>query len=155
MSGTKKPRKQYRPSWNRGNAMLRHQPWKVAAVFGSVEKIIEQLDTDGTITTDEDGMPLFRDDFDGCFYAMAPSLRGLTDAFDLHSTRNNRPTTTAGLLALLAKLEAKEEVDDDDIAKARASVGMMRAEAMNFSAHYADRIVRDTQIKLELEGLAA
>ncbi|SIT50492.1 conserved hypothetical protein [Paraburkholderia piptadeniae] len=155
MPGTKKPRKPFRPSWNRGGVMLRTQPWKVAAVFGSVEKILDQLDTDGTITTAEDGTPLFRDDSDQCFYEMAPSLRGLTDAFDLHSSRNTRPVTTAGLLALLAKLEAKEEVDDDDIAIARESVRLMRAESMNFTADYANQIVRDTQIKFELERLAA
>ena len=153
MPGNKKTGKQRRPKWNAGGTLLRHEPWKIAGVFAPIEAILSELERDGTVTTDQNGKPLFFDKTEGHCYAMGPSIRGLTDAFDLHSRRNNRPITTNGLAVLCLKLEMRREVEAADIAAAKRSVTAMRAESAHMTSAYASRLVRDVQISFELENV--
>jgi hypothetical protein len=153
MAGNKKQGKPYRPKWNAGGTLLRHEMWKIAAVFAPIEAILAELEHDGTVTTDQNGKPLFFDKTEGHCYEMGPSIRGLTDAFDLHSRRNNRPITTNGLAVLCLKLEMRREVEAADIAAAKRSVAAMRAESAHMTSAYASRLVSDTQLKFELEDV--
>lgn len=151
---SKKPRKPYRQKWNAGGKLLRHEPWKISGVFGPIESIIDQLDTDGTVLTDDSGAALFVDHVDGDHYRMGPSLRGVTDAFDLHSRRNERPILTNGLAVLYLKLEGRHNIEQRDIDAARRSVSAMRSECAQMTSAYASRLVRDVQIQFELEAVS-
>jgi hypothetical protein len=153
MAGNKKARKPYQPKWNAGGRLLRHEMWKISAVFTPVEAIVEQLEHDGTVTTDESGAPVFSDRTEGCYYAMGPSIRGLTDAFDLHSNRNKRPILTNGLAVLCGKLELGHEITALDIAAAKRSIASMRQESAHMTSRYASALVADVQLKFELEDV--
>lgn len=152
MAGTKKTRKPYQPKWNAGGTLLRHEMWKISAVFTPVEAIVDQLERDGTVMTDENGVPVFSDRTEGCYYAMGPSIRGLTDAFDLHSNRHKRPILTNGLAVLCGKLELGHEITELDIAAAKRSIAAMRHEAAQMTSRYASALVQDVQLKFELEA---
>lgn len=158
MPGNKKPRKKKASGTVRafkalqdGGPLLKHQPWKLQAVFGTVQGIVDRIDTQGTVDYNDEGTPMFHDPYDQCWYPIEPSLRGMCDAFDIHSSRFNRPVVTAGLLAFIKKLKDHEEVDDDDIAAARDSIYRMTVEASHMTSAYATAIVRDSQIKFALE----
>ncbi len=101
MAGNKKPRKKYQPRWNGGNVKLKTEPWKVAAVFGPLENILDELESDGTVSSMPDGTPIFQDTNDGCWYPMAPALMGVVDAYEIHEKRTGRsmvsgPSSTSG-----------------------------------------------------------
>jgi hypothetical protein len=151
MAGNKKPRRPYTPRWDQGNKLLMHEPWRLRAVFGTVEAIMDMIEQDDTITTDADGVPIFCDAFDGCWYPVEPSLRGMCDAFDIHSTRWSRPVLTDGLLNLITKLKNDEQLVEQDLRDARASINSMKREASHMSVEYAKAIVKDSQIKFALE----
>jgi len=154
MARSTKPRKKYVPKWNAGKT-LRTEPWKVAAVFGPVESILDRLERDGEISIDPDDRPLFNDQIDGNHYALAPSMRGLTDAFDLHRERQGKPLVSSGLLGLVSRLESGDDIDQADIDAARKSVAAMRADALEMSGEYAAGLVKTCQIKFEMEALRA
>lgn len=151
MAGNKKPRKQYRPRWNGGNVRLKAEPWKVAAVFGPLENILDELESEGTVSTMPDGTPIFQDTNDGCWYPMAPALNGVVDAYEIHQTRTGRAMPLATLRQLAHKLEIQMPLFKADTDAARAALEALKAETMQMNAGYAKDLVRTVQIRIEFE----
>lgn len=58
MAASKKPRKPHRKCWNAGGVLLKSEPWKVRAVFGPLEAILDQLEQHGTVDIAGNGAPV-------------------------------------------------------------------------------------------------
>jgi hypothetical protein len=154
MPGNKKPRKKHTPR-SRDDMLLRHQPWKVAQVFGTLDGIMHALETDGEFRLDEDDTPMYRDPFDQCWYPIGPSLRGMCDAFDIHAARKGIPEVTEGVRNLYTLIEEGQELCQTDLDMAYRAIAAMKREAMSMTSAYATQIVIDSQIKFELDDRAA
>lgn len=149
-----KPRKKFVPRDPR-SIKLRVLPWRVAAVFNPIESILSQLETDGTITTSEDGMPMFKDEGDGTWYASADALEGLIEAFDIHRLRADRGYSLEPLRELAVKVRDLAPVYLEDIQAARQCLAVLRAESLEMTAGYAADLIRDFKKNDEIITLMA
>ncbi|MFY1847923.1 hypothetical protein [Achromobacter dolens] len=87
MTHARKPRrKQYRPRPARLPMLIKAQQ-----TLAPLEAIIDQIDRDGTVTTNARGVPIFLCLEDGEWYASAPAIAGMADFFDMWATRHVSP----------------------------------------------------------------
>ena len=147
----KRPKKQYRPR-PQGAVKLRTQPWRVAAVFSPLEAILRQIEETGTVTTDVQGMPIFKDANDGTWYATCPAIGGVIDAYATHEIRSGRPMPLESLRRFAKKLEYSSPLTDEDCDAVKRDLITLRRETMAMTVDYAASLVRTTQIKIELES---
>ncbi|WP_027798276.1 hypothetical protein [Paraburkholderia dilworthii] len=152
MSRSQKPRKKYNPQSRAGHVKLRAQPWKIHAVFEPVEAILEEIEQSGMVSVTEEGKPIFSELAHNDVYEFVPSLCGLIDAFDLHAERNALPIVTDPLKQVCVKLDRGEMLDQYDIANSRWSIAELKKQSGDMQADYAYRLIRDIQIKFELEA---
>lgn len=152
MAGNKKPRRRYNPKSRAGQVKLRAQPWKIHAVFEPVEVILDEIEQSGMVSVTEDGTPIFSELAHNDVYEFVPSLCGLIDAFDLHAERNSLPVVTDGLKLVCVKLDKGEMLDQYDLAGARQSIAALKKQSGDMEADYAHRLIRDVQIKFEIEA---
>jgi hypothetical protein len=152
MGATKKRGKKYNPQSRAGHVKLRAQPWKIHAVFEPVEAILDEIEHSGMVSVTEDGKPIFSELAHNDVYEFVPSLCGLIDAFDLHAERNSLPIVTDALKLVCVKLDKEQMLDQYDLAGARQSIAALKAQSGDMEADYASRLIRDVQIKFELEA---
>ncbi|AHB08507.1 hypothetical protein U875_14155 [Pandoraea pnomenusa 3kgm] len=152
MSRQKKPRnKRYSPGRNGCGVRLRAELWKVAAVFGPLEQILDELEGEGTVSATLNGTPIFQDTNDGCWYEMVPALTGFIDAYEIHESRCGRAMPLEPLRLLARKLDVGMPLFDTDTVPARAALATLKAETMNMRADYARDLVQTVRIQVEQE----
>lgn len=151
MSVSKKPRKSHRPAWNSGGVLLKSQPWKMQAVFGPLESILDQLERDGTVDIAGNGAPIFKDQNDGHWYCTVSALNGVIDAYEIHERRFSRSLNLEPLRRLSNKLRIGMPIFESDTKDSRACLARMRVETMRMTADYAKQLIKDFQIKEALE----
>lgn len=132
-------------------ATLRTQPWRVAAVFGPLEAVIAQIEQSGTVTADGQGMPIFKDGNDGCWYATVPALEGIIDAYQTHELRSGRAMPLDRLRQFARKLEYSSPLTLADCGAVKEDIEVLRRETMSMTVDYASSLVTTTQIKIELQ----
>lgn len=152
MAGNKKPRRRYSPQSRAGHVKLRAQPWKIHAVFEPVEAILDEIEQSGMVSVTEEGKPIFSELAHNDVYEFVPSLSGLIDAFDLHAERNALSIVTGPLKRVCVKLDKGEMLDQHDMAGARQSIAALKRQSGDMEADYAYKLIRDIQIKFELEA---
>lgn len=149
MAGTKKPRKAYRQKYQGDHIKLRHQLWKVHAVFSPLEAILDQLEQHGTIDETTSGQAVFQS-HDGEWFDTAAAILGTVEAYEIHETRTGRPLDLQPLHQFANKLQYGMPVFDSDTKAARECLARMKAETLEMTAGYARDLINDFQIK---EGL--
>jgi len=155
MAGNKKPRKPRAQGWDRGSKLIKHEPWRLQAVFAPIEHIINELDENEEVLVmvdDGEEVPCFTHWLDGNTYPIKPSLEGLCDSFDMHAERWDRPFHSDGLRDLMRLLEDGADLCQLDLSRARDSIKAMRAEAALMTIRYASDLVTTTQIKIEIHN---
>lgn len=155
MAKQKKPRNKRFVARDPRDIKLRLLPWRVSAVFDPVDAILRQLENDGTITTSEAGIPMFKDNGDGTWYASADALEGLIEAFDIHRLRAGRDYSLDALRALAVKVRDLAPVYPEDTKAARACLAVLRAESLDMTAGYATDLIQDFKKNEEIIGLLA
>lgn len=60
-----------------------------ALVFGPIQAVIDQIERDGTVTTNRRGTPIFRDG-DGQWYCTATAIQGVVEHCEMWCTRHGR-----------------------------------------------------------------
>lgn len=150
MAGNKRAKKAYRPR-PQGDVKLSTQPWRVAAMFGPLEAVIRQIEESGTVTTDVQGMPIFKDANDGTWYATCPAIEGVIDAYATHEIRSGRAMPLDSLRRFAKKLEYSSPLTDEDCAAVKRDLITLRRETMAMTIAYASSLVTTTQLKIELE----
>lgn len=154
MSGTKKRNKAYRPGRTGDAIKLKMQPWKVKAVFDPLLAILDQLEQHGTIDTTPKGQAIFRDHNDGFWYDSHAAVIGVVEAYEIHERRSGRVLNLEPLRQLANKLKYAAPVFAADTAAARACLDRMRAETIQMTAGYARDLIKDFQIREELQKVA-
>jgi hypothetical protein len=154
MPGNKKPKPRAQ-GWDRGGKLLRHEPWRLQAVFAPIDHILTDLDVNEEVMIMvDDGVevPCFKHFMDGCTYPIKPSLEGLCDSFDMHARKWQRPVLSEGLRDLMQLLETGADLCQLDIQCARESVAAMKAEAANMTIRYASDLVQRASIAIEIHN---
>ncbi len=149
-----KRRKAYRPSIGLGDGIkLKMQPWKVQAIMVPLESIIDQLEQQGTIDVCNDE-PVFRDYVDGDWYHTPAAIMGVVEAYEIHEIRSGLNLHLVGLRKLASLLEYKMPINAAQTTAARLSLKHIRAATIEMTAGYARDLIKDFQIKEELQKVA-
>jgi hypothetical protein len=152
MPGSKKPRhKAYRPKLVGENIKLKMQPWKVRAVFQPLEAILDQLEQQGTVDATPAGVAIFRDAVDGHWYESCEAITGVAEAYEIHEIKTGRQLNLVPLRQLANKLKYSMPIFSADTEACRACLSRMRAETIEMTAGYARDLIKDFQIKEQLE----
>ena len=149
----KKRNKKYRPSSD-DNMKLKTQLYKVHAIFRPLEAILDQLEDQGTIDVAKNGTPIFRDHNDGYWYDTVIALNGVIEGFEIHEIRNNIDLHLEPLRQISKKLKYSMPIFDSETKMARECLFRMRKSTLEMTAGYARELIKDFQIKEELEALA-
>lgn len=147
-----KPRKPYRPR-DPSTLKLKFMPWKVAAVFNPLVEILDQLEHEGTIDETTGGQAVFKGR-DGHWYDTAAAVLGVVEAYDIHETRTGLTLDLSPLRRLANKLHYSMPVFQADVDECRACLVRMKAATCEMTAGYASELLRDYQIKEQLERVA-
>jgi len=127
---------------------------KMNTVLSPLEAILDQLERDGTVHTDERGTPIFLAAPENAWFAMVPALLGVVDMFSMWATRHGKAFDLSALRRLAHKLEYGMPVAEQDTAAVRALLPSMQRVAGSLSHNEAKNLILQTQIKEELEARA-
>lgn len=150
MARSARPRKPYRPKFDGDQVKLKMQPWKVAAVFDPLTAILDQLERDGTIDETTQGQAVFRN-HDGEWFDTAAAIMGAVDAYEIHEIRTGCDLQLADLRKLANRLQYGMPVFEAETKAARACLDRMKAETLEMTAGYARDLIKDFNIKEELQ----
>lgn len=151
MTHARKPRrKQYRPRPARLPMLIKAQQ-----TLAPLEAIIDQIDRDGTITTDARGTPIFLCVADGEWYASAPAIAGMADFFDMWATRHGSPFKAVALRQLANRLEVGMPIDAPLMAALHREIPALRRIGAGLTQDDASDLLRQTQIRAELDAARA
>ena len=93
---------------------------KMNTVLSPLEDILDQLERDGTVNTDERGTPIFKAAPENAWFAMVPALLGVVDMFGMWAKRHNKTFDLTALEQLAHKLEYGMPVTERDTGAVRA-----------------------------------
>lgn len=157
MPSSKKPRHKRNPSKITGRRTLRTKPWKTHAVFRPLEAILDELETEGTLTVvatgKHAGKPVFMIPGEHDWHVAAPALRGLIETLEIHEKRSGRALPLEPLRVLATKFEVDMPIFSSDTKAARAAMAALIQESHSFDLEYADDLVPVTRTAIELEKL--
>lgn len=154
MASQKKRNKRYIPKLP-DTIKLKMQPWKVRAVMAPLESILDQLENEGTIDVAGSDVAVFKDLTDGHWYDSAAALMGVVEAYEIHEIRSGRQLNMEPMRQLAKKLEYGMPIFDSDTKSVRECLARMKAETLEMTAGYARDLIKDFQIKEELEKVGA
>lgn len=144
--------KKYVPR-SRDDLKLRFEPWRVAAVFAPLEAILAQGERDGTVYVyGDDDRPMFRDP-DGNWYDSVAALAGLVDAFEIHEARAGVNLGMEPLRLFRDKLDSGTMIEPGEADAVRDCMTRMRCAALDMTIGEARQLIKDFNIKEEMEKL--
>ncbi len=132
--------------------LLRTQPWKIAAVFGPIERILARLEIDGTIEVAWRQV-VFKEDSRNGWYDAVAALRGVIEFHQLAQSRHGYPADVEALIKFANKLEAGAPIFEAEIGKVRACIASCVQQAMQLRISQAEDIVKTIQIGMQLEKM--
>ncbi|CAB3729208.1 hypothetical protein [Achromobacter piechaudii] len=128
---------------------------KTQQTLAPLESIIDQIERDGTVTVDMRGVPVFHCVADGEWYASAPAIAGMADFFDMWATRHSHAFQATALRQLAARLEASMPIDGPLMAALHREIPALRRIGAGLTQDDASDLLRQTQIRAELDASAA
>lgn len=135
-----------------GNVRLACCPWKVTAVFYPLDRILHQIEADGTVDVIQ-GKAVFNECMRGEWYEMAPAMEGIIEFHELANRRHGLEADTAGISRLAKKLEYASPIFESDIEAAKKSIDSCKREALKLTLDQAQDILDTVRISSELEKL--
>ncbi len=135
--------------------LLRTQPWKIHAVFDPLDRVIAQIEADGTVETDG-RLITFYDAASNERYDIVAALLGIVEFFELATGRGYFPAPDqSGLKKLAMKLWHGTPLFDGDVAKAKAEIATLKRLSGTLRASAAADLIKSIQIADAMERMAA
>jgi len=135
-----------------GNLRMSCCPWKITAVFYPVDRILHQIEADGTVDVVQ-GKAVFKECMRGGWYEMVPAMEGIIEFHDLANTRHGLSADTSGLSKLAKKLEYSSPIFESDIEQAKRSVESCKREALKLTLDQVEDILKTVRISSEFDRL--
>ena len=136
----------------RPDPYLRTQPWKVALVFGPIERILHRLEADGTIEV-AGRQVVFKEDGRGGWYDAVAALRGVIQFHELAASRHGLPVELASLRKFANKLDTAAPIFEADIKAVRDCIIECKRQAMQLRVSQAQDIVDTIRISMEMDKI--
>ena len=132
--------------------LLRTVPWRVAAVFAPIERVLFRLEADGTVEA-RGRQVIFREDSKGGWYDLPVALRGVVEFHRLVKTHHNLPVEVDAMERFANKIKLGSPVFEQDLANVRSDIASCKAQAMRLRVSQADAIIRTVKIRAEIDRL--
>lgn len=157
MPSSSKPRHKRNLKKITGRRSLRTKPWKTASVFAPLEAIIDQLESEGTLTVvakgEHAGKPVFQMPGEIHWHVAAPALRGLIETLEIHEKRSGRTLPLEPLRKLATKFEIDMPIFEADTQAVRAAMAVLIEVSNGMDCDYADSLVQVTRTSIAFEKL--
>jgi len=121
-------------------------------VLRPLEAIVDRLEIDGTVDVDGKGNPVFQAG-DGDWYDAAGAIEGVMWHFDMMATRHGLTLPLDGLKELVIAFRYCVPVQASTIRKLRAALPVLRKSMSLAAPDEQVDLLRQTQIKAEMEGV--
>jgi hypothetical protein len=131
---------------------LRTQPWKIYAVFAPIERMLHQLETDGSVNVQGAQIVFTEHDHDG-YYDLVEALRGLIEFHELATEKTGTPASVAALTKFANKLHLGAPIFEADIAAVRADIASCKRQAGGLRVREAADMVRTVQIRMRIDAI--
>ena len=132
--------------------LLRTVPWRVAAVFSPLERVLHRLEADGTVESSGRQI-VFKEDSKGGYYDLPAALRGVVEFHRIAESRHQLPVEVDAMERFANKLEFGSPLFEQDLADVRANINSCKAQALRLRVSQADAIIRTVQIGAEIDRL--
>lgn len=132
--------------------LLRTVPWRVAAVFSLLERVLHRLEADGTVEASGRQI-VFKEDSKGGWYDLPAALRGVVEFHRLAESRHQLPVEVDAMERFANKLEFGSPLFEQDLVDVRANINSCKDQALRLRTSQADAIIRTVQIGAEIDRL--
>ena len=132
--------------------LLRHVPWKIAAVFFPLERVLSRLEIDGTVET-AGRQVVFNEDSKNGWYDLVAALRGVIRFHELAANRHSLPIDLSAMVRFANKLEAGSPIFEADLEAMKTCITSCKQQAMKLRVSEATSIVDTVRISAELDRL--
>ena len=119
-------------------------------VMQPLEAIFDQLERDGTVHTDQKGVPVFQAG-DGIWYDAAEAIEGVIWHFEMISTRTGKDLPLDGLRELVIAFRYVQPVLDSTMQKLRESLPVLRRVLALGDPDEQASLLTQTMIRAEFE----
>lgn len=135
-----------------GNLKMACRPWKIAAVFYPLDRILHQIEANGTVDVIQ-GKAVFKECMRGEWYEMSPAMEGIIQFHDLANLRHGLSADTSGISRLAKKLEYAAPLFEADIEAARRSIESCKREALRLTLDQAQDLLDTCRISTEMDKI--
>ena len=136
---------------SRADLPLRLIPWNIHGVWAPLDRIIAQLELDGTAEY-SGGEPVLYDPGTNDWHNSAQAIRGIAEFYQVAARRKGWPDVQTEPVTRFARLlELDEEITQQDIDDVRACSNVLRKLAGSLTLREARAYLDETCIKIEVE----
>ena len=135
----------------RHDPLLKTQPWKVMAVFGPIECIVNRISIDGTVQSCGRQV-VFREDSTG-WYDAVEAIRGVIEFHKRANALYPVQADVSALEKLANRLDAGAMVFDTDLPMILRSIASCKRQAYSLRVSQAESLVRDVQLGIEFDKI--
>jgi len=132
--------------------LLKHQPWRIFAVFHPIESVLDRLERDGTVDT-VGRQIVFREESVGDIYDLPAALRGVIEFHQLAQSKYGITAETGAMEKFANKLDYGMPVFEEDLAAVRANITSCKRQAMSLRVSQAVGLIDAVRIGAEVERL--
>lgn len=127
---------------------------QVMRIFEPVDRIFEQLESDGTIMVDSRGRAVFEDG-SGQYHETSPAILGWIELWERMKAKGGLALDLEPLRKLCRKLDLDTVLMEDDVANAKATINECRRLFRGMDTVAVAGMVRDQQIAIEISNRQA
>lgn len=130
-----------------------HIPMLVKAQYTlePLETLLDQIERCGTVDTAQ-GEAIFPNHADGVWYPAVGAVAGMADFFEMWATRHGKPLNVSALRQLAARLDSGMPLDQPLVDRLHALFPVLRRVSATLHPDDAEDLLRQTQIKAEMEA---
>jgi len=116
-----------------------------------VERILNQLEQEGTIDETRYGQPVFIDLKSGQWKGSVESLEGFVELFELHAVRKGIMIHVEQFKQFNNKLKYSMPISQADVDGVRTELAGLRKEVLEMTVNYANELTSDYSLKIHIE----
>ena len=137
---------------NTDHLRLALTPWKIAAVFAPIERVIAQIENNGTVDAAR-GVPVFRETHNGGWYEIVAALDGVIDYHRRAAEYKTLVVNLAPLERLRNKLKNDSPIFPDELSAAQSCIDQLKRFAGALTQGEANDLLHTARIAWEFEAI--
>lgn len=126
---------------------------RIAMVFEPVERVLTELETNGHIDSDAQGMPLLFSQNEGIWYPAVPAFVSMCDTYTKLAITHSWSDETDGMRKFAKRLELSMPIFQEDVDRARSTLDWMKSQTLTITPNQFSVEVQEVRIRDEFRAL--